>query len=403
MKWHWLISIVSVVVVVSSCKSSTQKIEPAGRGKRGESCQARNDCASGLACISFTCSKNDFNIDVSAKHCDRVDCKKNSDCCGNKPTQAPARCNDYDKLCQSTIATCSSGQYCEDDNDCGGGTCEGYGYCSKTYQSCNSDNDCYAADVCSGGYCTVTGLSCADNSGCLGSDVCSGNYCTRSGAYCNDDSDCYSSDVCNNTYLTCNCSNPDYNPTDDLCSDSDCFDICLLRCEDERCVQDTSCDNNDDCGSGFCQDDRCVECRRDSDCDEDNDELCVDGRCERGCEEDEECPLFNECDDGECIPVGCKSDRECVLAASRGGTEGAADDARLYQCLPSDIEGQDYNVCKIPCENDGACNSDFQVCDKGFCKFIGCQNDEDCRAYLGLSNEEVTDAKPYVSKAVCRE
>jgi hypothetical protein len=113
--------------------------------------------------------------------------------------------------------------------------------------------------------------------------------------------------------------------------------------------------------------------------------------------------LFHECDDdGECLAVGCKSDRECVLAAS-GGSEASVEDARLYQCLPSDVGGENFNVCKIPCENDGACAGDFQVCDAGFCKFIGCQGDEDCRAYLGLANEEVTDSKPYVSKAVCRE
>ena len=46
-------------------------IAPALVGERGEKCEARNDCKSGLACIAGAtggiCSKNDFDIVVAAK------------------------------------------------------------------------------------------------------------------------------------------------------------------------------------------------------------------------------------------------------------------------------------------------------------------------------------------------
>ncbi len=42
------------------------------------------------------------------------------------------------------------------------------------------------------------------------------------------------------------------------------------------------------------------------------------------------------------------------------------------------------------------------MCEDGYCKFIGCKTDEECRSYLGIANETTSDIKPYVSKAVCR-
>ena len=44
------------------------------------------------------------------------------------------------------------------------------------------------------------------------------------------------------------------------------------------------------------------------------DQQCVDGACTSGCKHNEQCPLFNECQSGECVEVGCKSARECYFA-----------------------------------------------------------------------------------------
>jgi hypothetical protein len=87
-----------------------------------------------------------------------------------------------------------------------------------------------------------------------------------------------------------------------------------------------------------------------------------------------------------------------------GGTNGnpqaaGADDPRLYKCLANDAD-PDHKTCKIPCENDGSCGQ-FQVCDAGYCKFVGCDSDEQCRNYLGIANQMTSESKPYVAKAKC--
>jgi hypothetical protein len=177
-------------------------------------------------------------------------------------------------------------------------------------------------------------------------------------------------------------------------------------------VEDHSCEEDVDCASlglKFCDDSSCVQCKKDADCDEDEDETCDAGVCHKPCKQDEECKLFNACDadTGECVYVGCKSDRECILAAtgpvtgeSPGPTAGG-EDPRMLKCLPSAADPK-INECKIPCENDGSCGSQ-SVCADGYCKLIGCETAEECRGYLGLTEQQPTPARPYVPIAVCRE
>jgi len=191
--------------------------------------------------------------------------------------------------------------------------------------------------------------------------------------------------------------------------------LCTLECLNERCVQDTSCTTNLNCTSGnrnICSAGNCVECVEDDDCDTTKGEQCRKNACKKPCSANEECPLFQSCQSGDCVQTGCKSDRECVLAANMNNTQTgnqtgvvvvrSNEDARLIQCLPSDADPK-INTCKVPCENDGACGSQFQICDGGYCRFIGCETDEECRGYLGIVSEMVTDAKPFISHAVCRE
>jgi hypothetical protein len=207
---------------------------------------------------------------------------------------------------------------------------------------------------------------------------------------------------------TCNCTNPDYNPNAAICSDLDCTDLCTLRCEAERCVADLSCKEDTDCRTGapFCVDTQCVQCKVDDDCG--TGKTCNEGVCHSPCKHNEECSAFYECntDSGECEYAGCKSDRECILAAT-GSNQSASvptpsgEDPRLLKCLASESDPA-HKSCKIPCENDGSCGAQ-SVCDGGFCKFIGCETNEDCRAYLGLVGLVPTPAKPFVATAVCRD
>jgi len=386
------------------CSKNAQKVVPETRGKRGESCLARNDCETGLACLGNICAKNEFNVDVTAKQCVRSECKEDSDCCGDRATEAPAKCKDRNAICDAatrTIPGCVQ-TTCASDATCGGGKCN--------------------PGVCTLAGMTESGVMCATAADCK-RDTCVASVCTVSGYACTvatQATDClyYSYSPTCSTRL-CNCTNPLYMPTDKICTDPDCEDICLLRCEDSLCVQDRSCKTDNDCVTAglakTCDGGRCVECTVDKDCDVKNDETCEKGVCHKPCEQNEECGLFEECQKGDCVYVGCQSDRECILAASRGAQTGnnngsggtsngqlavsGADDPRLYKCLPSEV-GSKINTCKIPCENDGSCGQ-FQSCDKGFCKFVGCETDDECRAYLGIANQMTSDAKPYVTTATC--
>jgi hypothetical protein len=218
----------------------------------------------------------------------------------------------------------------------------------------------------------------------------------------------------------CNCTNPEFDLSAPICTDKACENICLLRCSDDsRCVEDTSCKTDLDCnkvGLQICDGGRCVQCTVDDDCNTDEKETCEKGLCHRPCSQDEECGLFEACNKktGDCEYKGCLSDRECILAASGNVVNpvptpgsnaapitGGSDDPRLYKCLPSEVDPK-INTCKIPCENDGSCGQ-FQACDNGYCKFIGCESDEECRAYLGVANQMTSDTKPYIATAVCRE
>lgn len=375
-----------VWVSLSSCSTEPEKVQPETRGKRGERCQARNDCESGLACLNGLCAKNEFPIEVKAKQCDRVECAKDTDCCGDRPTSAPAACKDYDLICnQPSLPDCTQSA-CTEDADCGDGVCRP-GSCSTGLGTCMDNTDC--TETCVGGFCSTSQVSCTVSTTCP-----------------------YYGGTCLNR--TCNCTNPDFDPTATICSNPDCVDICLLRCEDELCVKDNSCKVDADCivansVARICDEGRCVQCVEDEDCDVDNDETCENSKCHKPCEYDEECAMFEMCDGGDCVYRGCTSDRECILAAARGnsGAGGSApvapttDDPRLFQCLASDAD-PNIKVCKIPCENDGSCGQ-FQVCDAGFCKFVGCDTNEECRAYLGIANEMTSDTKPFVTTAVCRE
>jgi hypothetical protein len=361
-------------VVASGCSSNKDTtVEPQSRGQRGESCQARNDCQSGLACINNVCSRNDFNISPQAKACDKIDCQADADCCGGRPTSVPVKCNKYSSVCSPYAQNCNSGDSCMTNSDCGGGTC-GSGYCSNySSQYCSADTDC--ANTCTTyGYCSLTGYSCTTSSDCT-QGTCQ--------------------------YRTCSCSNPNYNPSDPICTDPDCTSApCTLKCDQERCVENTACQTNADCygGAPICNNGSCVQCIDDSGCSTSSGEKCVQNVCITPCTSNEECPLFQQCDtaSGKCIETGCTSDTECILAMSQNGGQ----DARLAKCLPSD-QDPSKKQCKVPCENDGAC-SQFQVCQNGFCVFIGCSTDEECRAYFGLENETSTTSHPWVTKAVCR-
>lgn len=355
-----------------------QQVKPSVLGQRGESCQARNDCQDGLACVRGTCSKNDFEIAVTAKQCDLVECQADKDCCGNKPLEAPAKCASFESKCTNpTIDGCSTVGSCSSNADCGGGTC-GTGICSNFGTSCTTDAECL--DTCSLGNCRVSGDTCASDAECQ-----TGFTPT-----------CFSRE--------CNCANPAWDPTDPVCSDPDCSGgVCQKRCSQELCVQDDSCKSDAECvalsvGYKYCTAGACAQCKADSDCDENDGEKCTKGICKKPCTKNEGCPLFSACEAGECIPKGCQSDRDCIIAFGSGvGASGS--DARLMRCL--EVPGLTQKQCRQPCENDAECATESEVCEAGFCKFVGCENDEQCRGEF--ANRAANQVGTVIPTAVCRE
>lgn len=392
-----VLSLLSLASLGGCSKDEAQKVQPETRGKRGENCESRNECESGLACLNHICSKNEFDIAVEAKHCDRIECTTTKDCCGERKTTAPAACSGRVSICNTPTfpgcvqTTCTSALGCAGGGTCPKGVCQGSG---QSGAACE-----VAAD------CPVVANTCVIAEGST-----SGS-CSYSGALCSDVTPCAALPASCSTRV-CNCQNPEYSPSDPICTDPDCEDVCTLTCENELCVTNHSCETNTDCvtpGLSQCRSDgRCVQCLEDEDCVDDQ-QTCVEGSCRKPCEHNEECPLFEECNtkSGKCEYVGCRSDRECVLAASRPSVDpenpspSAAEDPRLLKCLPSTADPQ-VMTCKIPCENDGSCGAQ-SVCDEGYCRFIGCKDDEECRGYLGLTDQKPTPQKPFVTTAVCRE
>jgi hypothetical protein len=149
-------------------------------------------------------------------------------------------------------------------------------------------------------------------------------------------------------------------------------------------VQNT-CTADVDCGSSLlhCYDMKCAQCKVTADCASiDPEATCIDGVCKAGCKRNEDCPLFDECQSGKCVEVGCKSDRECLFATSDP----------LSKCVDKE--------CITPCTNDAECTTPFHVCEDQKCVFVGCESNEECRVLLDL--EPGTFGTGPTDMAVCR-
>lgn len=354
-----LMTAMSAAAVFSGCLSPD--------GGHGESCQARNDCRRGFACINGMCAKDNFPISIeNGKDCVLIDCETTADCCGDRPTSAPPKCDDRARYCELTLPNCSPIS-CTSADQCGGGTCSVTGSCALSLILCTSNDDCTNTCVVDAGMCAFGVAACASD-----------NDCT---------------DSCMLTPGFCNCTNPEYDPTHPICNDSDCDEICDLTCSPaKRCTTDTFCESDGDCaGDNRCNaEGQCVQCLEDAHCDDD--ERCRGGFCELPCSADEHCGIFEACEAGECVYVGCKSDRECVL----WGNAAPGRDAREAECVK--IDGSDVRQCVIPCDSDRECAA-TERCRKGVCTYIGCEDDLDCRAQFGQVHQPRD--RPYVSEALC--
>jgi hypothetical protein len=238
-------------------------------------------------------------------------------------------------------------------------------------ESCRATNDCESGLACLGNVCapaevglSVTGMGCYRVE-CETKDECCADF--------------RPSPSCPLYEMDCD-ADPIYCPTyRSLC-------LCNRDCQDSLCVDlPPPCESHAECVSfiaPFCVAGVCSECAEHGDCAGESDR-CVGGVCQAPCSRDEQCPLLHACQDGECVEVGCGSDRECAFLR------------RDERAVCRD------GGCSVPCARDADCatspgSDSFQVCEAGECVFVGCESDAECRALLGLS--ETFDR----ARAVCR-
>ncbi|MDF3067873.1 MAG: hypothetical protein K0R38_3474 [Polyangiaceae bacterium] len=346
--------------------SSTERA--ARRSRRGLGCSVKNDCAAGLSCIRGVCEPATFGLAATGKECVQIDCSVTTDCCAGPDPQVPEKCRSRAALCSEKLPGCVA-EDCTRSRDCaGGGVCTGR--CAVSNGECSGNVDCLA-NKCVSGTCTLNFTAC-------GSDAeCTANSCVGG---------------------SCACENPSYSPAHPLCTDPECDDACLWSCEDSRCVIPNACQADDDCFGArpVCVEGACAECGASADCS--FDKACVEGGCETPCRNDSHCGLFEACQAGECLYVGCRSHRECALVPDvRALGLSSGIDTRLLRCHTEAGVGR----CLVPCQTDSQC-APTEVCSGGLCEYVGCESTEECKTILGLHGEVSSDAEPWIPTVECR-
>lgn len=322
------------------------------RGAEGESCTSRNDCEEGLQCIALTCvprgSSGGGDASVAApspaeqgEPCtSRRDCAVGLACIANRCTEQSAGMEP-------------------------GGRYSGRG------ESCAASNECASDLACVSNMCAAVtvGLEHTPKS------------CDR--IECAADADCCAAFVpnpsCEQYRQNCETDPVFCNTYRSLCQ-------CSQRCVDELCTTAApGCTDSAECTSlqtPFCVEGTCVQCEADANCPGMGGK-CVQGVCMSACTSDEQCPLLHACEDGACVDVGCRSDRECVFVS--GDASSVCRDGK----------------CQDPCDSDSDCAAEqqrFSVCVDSQCVFVGCESDAECRALLHLENQPSSKVR-----AVCRE
>lgn len=217
------------------------------------------------------------------------------------------------------------------------------------------------------------GESCRARNDCAGGLHCINNVCTLNDfdvepsatscdlIECSVDADC-----CGELSSFCLSLQEDCSLGDTFaCDDFDRNCRCREGCRENRCIP--TCATDADCFGGSCMAGTCVNCVTDTDCFEGA--VCRSGACVEACASNADCPYFHSCEAGECVETGCITDRECI----------AFTDNPRAVC----VDGE----CSAPCESDAQCNLggyQFQSCEGGQCRYIGCQTDEECRIFLDV-------------------
>jgi len=237
--------------------------EPESRlGSAGETCGARADCQSGLACINERCVPGIPLLSVTGKACHRVECADDAGCC--RDFVPASGCDLYERACQANPNDCEAFRtLCQCNRVCRNELC------MDVEPGCAADAECPAS---SSPYCVERRcVECREHGDCPDSKGrCVGGTCQ---APCRTDENCPLLQRCNSG-----------------------------TCEPSGCTSDRECgfvleNPRGRCSAGSCF----VACAGDADCSADDFETCVAGRC---------------------IFIGCRNDAECRAYLDLGNTSG---------------------------------------------------------------------------------
>ncbi len=224
---------------------------PYYRGGAGESCQARNDCAEGLACVRERCMPEGFGLEPTGKECFRVECAEKADCCAD--FLPDSNCALYEESCTADPSQCLA---------------------FLTLCQCNEE--------CEDSLCVDRGPNCTVDANCafVSTPFCEVGKCVA----CREHADCAFAD--------------------ERCVSGECI---------VPCVDDAECPLLYSCMAGSCVATGCASDRECSFYLGDGRASCREGVCEVPCSTDYECDqsAFEVCSDGVCVFAGCNTNAEC--------------------------------------------------------------------------------------------
>ena len=253
---------------------------------------------------------------------------------------------------------------------------------SELGESCRARNDCVEGLICVNATCVDKNVDIE-----VTAKICVFVECGEDADCCTDYEPSIPQESCDTYKANCD-TDPVYYQDYCVAYESSC--VCHHKCIDSRCETPLviNCTEDVHCATltltPYCVDHQCMECTENEHCLLEGDE-CIDNVCQQPpppCVNNEQCPLMFACQEGDCVEVGCTTDRECFF----------------YTGFDRSVCSSERK-CTIPCEADDDCvaqdnniNGDpFWVCQTGTCVFVGCQTDEECRVYLGVEDVVSSD------------